>query len=58
MRLVASPKGRQCRYALRKRGYHVERGGWEAYFDSSTTRSKIVERNAEKHGIRVEKWQN
>lgn len=35
-----------------------ERGGWEAYFDSSTTRSKIVERNAEKHGIRVEKWQN
>ena len=41
------------RYALRKRGYHIDRGGDVAYIVEGTIRNEIVEQRARKHGIRV-----
>lgn len=41
------------RYALKKRGYLVERGGREAFIVETTTRSLIVEERARKTGMRI-----
>ena len=46
LRLVLEPetaKRRNFRYNLRKRGYHVARGGNVAYYDEDTKRSLAIE---------------
>lgn len=53
LKLTTNPKKIQYRYALRKRGYQIERGGSEAYIVAGTNRSPKVEAIARKHGIRV-----
>lgn len=41
------------RYALRKRGYIIERGGSDAFVTESTHRNYAVEQRAAKHGIHI-----
>lgn len=51
LKLVHNRKRAIYRYALKKRGYLVERGGREATVIETTIRSEIVEQRAAKHGI-------
>lgn len=51
LKLVHNRKRAIYRYALKKRGYLVERGGREAKVIETTIRSEIVEQRAAKHGI-------
>ncbi len=44
---------RMARYALKQRGYIVSRGAKVIYYDGSTQRSAIVERNAVKKGLTI-----
>ncbi len=53
LKLVHNRERALYRFALKKRGYIVERGGREAIVTENTTRSEIVEQRAAKHGIRI-----
>lgn len=53
LKLFSNPKKHQYRYALRQRGYLIERGGIDAKVVAETNRSAKVEANARKYGIRV-----
>lgn len=53
LKIGYSKKKVSYRYALRKRGYFIERGGSEAYVTEDTVRNGLVEQRARKHGIRV-----
>ena len=53
LKIGYSRKKVSYRHALRKRGYIIERGGWQAFVTESTQRSPIVESRAATHGIRV-----
>ena len=44
---------RMSRYALKQKGYIVTRGAKVIYYDGSTQRSAIVERNARKKGLTI-----
>lgn len=49
----AGQRQRSVRYSLKRRGYIVSRGAKVIYYDGSTKRSAIVERNAEKKGLTI-----
>lgn len=53
LKLTTNPKKIQYRYALRKRGYQIARGGSEAYIVAETLRSQKVEAVARQHGILI-----
>lgn len=42
-----------CRYSLKKCGYEVEKGGITATVTEATVRNLIVERRAQKYGIKI-----
>ena len=44
---------RMARYALKQRGYIVSRGAKVIYYNGSTRRSAVVERNAVKKGLTI-----
>lgn len=53
LKLTTNPKRIQCRYELRKHGYQITKGGYEAYIEPHTRRSPKLEDRARQHGIRV-----
>lgn len=53
LKLFTNPKKIQYRYALRQRGYRIDRGASEAYVCPETQRSPKIESRARKYGIRI-----
>lgn len=54
LRVISNPQARYARYALKSRGYIIPaRGSMEAYWDSNTNRSPIVEQHAADRGIEI-----
>lgn len=53
LKLTTNRKKILYRFALKKRGYLIGRGGSEAVVTASTIRSEIVEKRAREYGIRT-----
>lgn len=53
LKLTSNKSQISTRHALKQRGYIVSRGAKVIYYDGSTQRSAIVERNARKKGLTI-----
>lgn len=53
MKLVSNRRQTLMRYAMKKRGYIVERGAIDVYYKDQTQRSPLLENRAREIGIRV-----